>query len=153
SIIELAARILGDGRDPGIADLARHAGIAYSITGLLRAFPVHAARRQLYVPAEIMQRHKAQAEDVFAGKLTVELRAALAELRLRARHHLAAARTLIVRLPVTAAPALLPVALVRPSLARMERRFYRPFRPSELPRWRKQWILWRAARSDLGRAF
>lgn len=149
SVIDLAARILSDGRDPGIADLAHHAGIAYAVAGLLRAFPIHAARRQLYVPIELIERHHAHAEDVFAGRPTVELRAALAELRLRARHHLAKARDLLEKTPTAVAPVLLPVALVRPTLARMERRFYRPFRPPELPQWRRQWIFWRAARSGL----
>ena len=51
------------------------------------------------------------------------------------------------------APALLPVALVRPALDRMERRSYQPFSPSELPQWRRQWVLWRAARSGLRKAF
>ena len=68
SVIELAARILNDGRDPGLSDLTRHAGIAYAIAGLLRAFPIHAARRQLYVPVEVLQRHRAQLEDVFSEK-------------------------------------------------------------------------------------
>jgi phytoene synthase len=152
AVIALAARILSDGRDPGIGDLAQHAGLAYAIAGLLRAFPIHASRRQLFVPIEVLQRHHAQSEDVFAAKATIELRAALAEMRLRARQHLAAARDLIGAMPAAIAPALLPVALVRPVLARMERRFYRPFRPSELAQWRRQWILWRAARSGLARA-
>jgi phytoene synthase len=44
-------------------------------------------------------------------------------------------------------PALLPVALVRAYLARMERADYDPFRtPVDVPQWRKQWLLWRAAR-------
>ena len=152
AVIALAARILSDGRDSGIDDLAHHAGIAYAISGLLRAFPIHASRRQLYVPVEVLQRHGARTEDVFAAEPTRELRAALAEMRLRARQHLAAAHDLLGAMPAAVAPALLPVALVRPMLARMERRFYRPFRPSELAQWRRQWILWRAARSGLARA-
>ena len=147
ALIELAARILNDGRDTGAAELAGHAGIAYAIAGLLRAFPIHAARRQLYVPIEILQRYGVQADDVFAGRTTTELRAALAELRLRARQHLAAARDLAGAAPAAITPALLPAALVRPALERMERRRYRPFAPTELPQWRRQWILWRAARS------
>ena len=146
ALIGLAARILNDGKGPGSGELIRHAGIAYAIAGLLRAFPIHAARRQLYVPAEVMQRYGAQADDVFAGKATTELRAALAELRLRARQHLAAARDLAGAAPPVIMPALLPVALVRPALDRMERRGYQRFRPAELPQWRRQWILWRAAR-------
>ena len=69
--------------------------------------------------------------DVFAGKATTELRAVLAELRLRARQHLGAARGLLDDAPPQVAPALLPVALVRPALDRMERRSYQPFSPSE----------------------
>ena len=147
--IELAARILMDGRDPGIGALAGHAGIAYAIAGLLRALPVHAARGQIYLPAEVLRRHGAEAADLLAGSATVELRAAMAELRLRARQHLAAARPLLAAAPPAALPALLPVALVRPVLSRMERRRYRPFHPADLPQWRRQWALWRAARSDL----
>ena len=153
SLIGLAARILCDGRDPGADALARHAGIAYALAGLLRALPIHAARRQLYVPGDLMQRYGASAEDVFAGKATAELRAALAELRLRARQHLAGARKLVADAPAAALPALLPAALVRPALDRMERRRYRPFRPAEIPQWRRQWRLWRAARTGLRKAF
>jgi phytoene synthase len=119
----------------------------------LRAFPIHSSRRQLYVPLDVMQRHGAQAEDAFSGNDTVELRAALAEIRLRARQRLDAARECLAAVPAAVMPALLPVALVRVTLSRMERRSYRLFTPPELPQWRRQWILWRAARSGLQRAF
>jgi phytoene synthase len=100
-----------------------------------------------------MQRYGAESADVFAGNATTEFRAVLAELRLRARHHLGAARGLLDSMPADVAPALLPVALVRPALDRMERRGYRPFNPNELPQWRRQWVLWRASRRSLGRIF
>jgi phytoene synthase len=153
ALMELAARILADGRDLGTSDLTRHAGIAYAIAGLLRALPVHAARGQLYLPADLMERYGAQSADVFAGTATTELRAVLADLRLQARHHLGAARGLLNDMAPEVAPALLPAALVRPALDRMERRGYQPFDPAELPQWRRQWVLWRAARSGLRRAF
>jgi phytoene synthase len=151
ALIELAARVLNDGDDPGIGELAGHAGIAYAVAGILRALPIHAARGQLYLPVDVMQRYGAQAADVFAGHATTELRAVLAELRLRARQHLAAARDLIDAAPVAVAPAVLPVALVRRMLDRMERRGYSPFKPTDVPQWRRQWALWRAARADLRR--
>ncbi len=153
ALFDLAARILCDGKDSGAADFIAHAGFAYTIAGVLQALPVHASRRQLYIPDDLMQRYGAQAEDVFAGKATAELRAALAELRLTARRHLAAARELAAKAPATIMPALLPVALVRPGLDRMERRAYRPFAPPDWPQWRRQWILWRAARSNLRNTF
>jgi 15-cis-phytoene synthase len=152
ALMEMAARILADGRDLGTSDLTRHAGMAYAFAGLLRALPIHAARGQLYLPADLMQRYGAQSADVFAGKATTELRAVLADLRLQARHHLGAARGLLNDMPPEVAPALLPAALVRPALDRMERRGYQPFTPTELPQWRRQWVLWRAARSGLRKA-
>jgi phytoene synthase len=152
ALIELAARILNDGNDPRIDELAAHAGIAYAIAGLLAVFPLHAVRRQLFVPLDVLQRHGVQPEAVFAGKATPELRAALADTRAHARRHLAEAKSLIAAAPAALAPALLPAALVRATLARMDRRGYTPFKPAALPQWRRQWTLWRAARSGLARA-
>jgi phytoene synthase len=152
-LIELAARILRDGRDPEIGEFAGHAGIAYAFAGLLRALPIHASRGQLYLPADLMQRYGAQTADVLAGHASTELRAVLAELRLRARQHLTAASETLSTAPPEVLPALLPAVLVRPALDRMEQRDYQPFAPSELPQWRRQWALWRAARSGLRKAF
>jgi phytoene synthase len=146
AVIELAARILNPDDVPGLGALAFHAGLAYAIAGLLKAFPVHAARGQLYVPAEVLERHGAHGQDFAARQATPELGAALAEMRLRARDHLAQAGRLLDGLPATMLPALLPVALTRPQLDRMERRDYDPFAPVETAPWRRQWRLWRAAR-------
>jgi folate-dependent tRNA-U54 methylase TrmFO/GidA len=64
-----------------------------------------------------------------------------------------AARGLLVAAPADVRAALLPVALVRPVVERLERRGYRPFDPADVPQWRRQWALWRAARTELRRAF
>jgi hypothetical protein len=40
---------------------------------------------------------------------------------------------------------LLPLAVVRPWLDRSERTD--PFAPTELAPWRRQWLIWRAARN------
>ncbi len=80
------------------------------------------------------------------GQATPQLRAALAELRARARRHLGAAQELLATAPPAVMPALLPVALAGPTLARMERRGYDPFVPVEIAPWRRQWLIWRAAR-------
>src|SRR5207253_8141341 len=105
------------------------------------------------LPADLMQRYGAQSADVMAGNATTEIRTVLAELRLRARQHLTAVKQALSAAPPEVLPALLPVALVRPALDRMERRSYQPFAPAELPQWRRQWALWRAARSGLRKAF
>jgi phytoene synthase len=152
ALMALAATVLNDGRDPAIEALAAEAGAGQAIAALLIAFPRHAARRQLFVPLEVLARHGARVEDIFAAKATPELRAALAELRDRARAHLAQAR---VRVPATlpsVAPALLATALARPTLDRMVRRSYDPFKPKQIAAWRRQWLIWRAARKGLAHA-
>ena len=145
-LIALCAQVLDPGH-PDIAALAGPAGVAYAVTGLLRAFPLHASRRQLYLPADLLERHGARLDDIFAGRTTPALRAALAELRAYARGQLDAFTSRIAAMPPATAPAFLPVALVRPYLDRMERRGYDPFAsPVEVAQWRRQWTLWRAAR-------
>ena len=145
-LIELAAQVL-DRAHAGVADAAVPAGIAYATTGLLRAFARHASRGQLYLPADVLERHGVSPSDVFAGRAVDPLRAALTELRAFARGNLAAFAARRGDLPAAVVPAFLPVALVPAYLARMERRDYDPFTtPVEVPQWRRQWLLWRVAR-------
>jgi phytoene synthase len=151
NLIALCAQILADGGEPGIGDIVRHAGMAHAVTGLLAAFPVHARRGQLYVPLELLQRHGTNREDAVgnrqqAGRLADGgLRAALAEFRQIGRRHLGRARELIRTVPAGLMPAFLPVALAPVMLRQMERDNYDPFVVVEVPPWRRQWVLWRAA--------
>src|SRR5262245_9066608 len=146
NLIAPAAQILNGGGEPDIAALARHAGLAYAMAGLLRAFPVHAARGQLFVPLDMLERHGGNRRDAVSGQATPPLRAALAGLRQVARDHLARARALLGSAPPAVLPALLPAALAGPTLKRMERRDYDPLVAIELAPWRRQWLIWRAAR-------
>ncbi len=146
TLMRMAAHILGC-RGPEVASAALHAGIAVATANLLRSFPFHASRGALYIPVEILAQHGASVTSVLAGQTSPELLAALADMRERARAHLAQASGPLGRLPPDAMPAFLTVSLVRPYLKLMDRPGYDPFRtPADLAQWRRQWILWRAAR-------
>ena len=148
ALIRLASLVLNDGADPGAADAAGHGGVAYAVAGLLRAFPWHARRGQVYLPAQIFNRYGVSRDAIVLGRVEPGLPAALAELREIARDHLRRARGLRATIPPPVLPGFLPVALVEPYLARMEGGGYDPFRTTiDLPQWRKQLILWRAARA------
>ncbi len=121
------------------------AGISFTIAQLLYALPRHRARHQLYVPLDVLDRYGIAAQDVFAGQRASRLRPAMAELREIARGHLATAAARIAVLPHAALPAFLPLATVRPRLDRLERT--EVFAPSDLSAWRRQWLIWRAARN------
>jgi len=141
ALIDLAVRILD--RPPDDPDLVRDAGLAYALAGLLRAFPYHAARGQLFVPLDLLEHHGGQSEDVFAGRATPAVAAALADLHHVAQRYFAAYRGKEV--PSELAPAFLPAELTGLYLKHLARTAD-PFRLRDVPLWRRQWTLWRAAR-------
>ena len=142
ALFALAVQILAGAEADAICTPA---GVAYAVTGLLRAFPLHVARRQFYLPAALLADHGVDLSDVYAGRSSPGLDAALGELRAFARGQLFTAREQMAQLRPPAIPALLPLALVGPSLDRLEKS--PPFQPAEIPLWRRQWLIWRATRN------
>ena len=144
-VFDFAVRILGGAAEANAA--AVEAGQAQMIANIIAGLPRHSARRQLFVPLDMLRQYGADPEDVFALRATAELRAALAELRLRARRHLAHIAERSAAIPQNAWPAFLSLAPLRPWLSSMERPGYEPFRPPAVSPWRRQWSIWRAAKS------
>ena len=147
-IFAMAAGILKSGALPSEL-FTLDASVASTIGGILRSFGLHAARRQLYVPLEILDRHQVRPVDIFAARESAPLLAALAEMRALARNHLAVAQEKLKAAPAEILPAFLPVALVGPQLRDMERPGYRPFAAQPMSPLRRQWLLWRAARDPM----
>ena len=145
ALIDIAGEMLGADRSRSMM-LIRSAGIAYTVAGILSGLSRHAARGQVYVPQEVLDRHGVTREQVFARQESEPLKSALAELRRHARRQLAAGRADMADAPLALLPALLPVALVAPTLGPMDRRGYEPFDAPPLSLLRRQWLLWRAAR-------
>ena len=56
----------------------------------------------------------------------------------------------MTELPREALPAFLPIALVRPRSIAWSAAM--PFAPGEIPPWRRQWLIWRAARNPGARS-
>lgn len=147
ALIRLASLCLSGGKEEGGAEAAGHAGVAYALTGLMRAFPWSARRGQLFLPKEAFAAHGVTPEDIRAGKDGEGLRAALADIRARATDHLQKTRALIASVSPTIAPAFYPVCLVDPYLKEMERADYQPYATTvDITRLRKLWLLWRSSR-------
>ena len=130
-----------------IEHLARHAGLAQGIAQVVAALPLDAARRQLFVPLQVLDSHGSGMEEVFAGKETPKLRAALDQLIAEGRGHLKTAFALLASSPPEVRPVFLPLALVRRDLQRMSRADADPFLPQPSSRLRTLWTLWRASKS------
>jgi phytoene synthase len=144
-LFALASGILGGGKTP--ADLfTLDASVAFAIAGLLTRFGRHAARKQIYVPVEVLQRQKIGPGDIYTERSSAPLLAALADMRKLAREHFGKAETKLAAAPAEILPAFLPLATVGPTLRRMDCAGYDPFTFQPMAPWRRQWALWRAAR-------
>jgi len=127
--------------------LARHAGFAQGLVQVIAKLPWDAARRQLFVPLQLLQQHGSGTEEVFSGKQTPQARAAIDQLIGEARDHLKTAFELLAGVPPEARAVFLPLALVRRDLKWMSRADTDPFVPRTTSRLRTLWTLWRASRS------
>jgi len=145
ALFALAAQMLGPPSD-AIDHLARHAGFAVAFAQVIASLPRDASRRQLFVPLQLLAGHGSSMEEVFAGRPTPEMRAALVELIGEAQAHLETAMRLLSEVPPQVRPAFLPVALLRRELKRMARAEADPFQPQPTSRLRTLWTLWRASR-------
>ncbi|AXS42570.1 phytoene/squalene synthase family protein [Breoghania sp. L-A4] len=149
-LFQLVSMILAENGEGAPADAAGHGGVAYALTGLLRALPWHARRGQTYLPADLLSACGVDMESYRQLDATPHLRACLGELRLIIAGHLEKARAALGACDPACAPAFLPLALIEPYLAAMERPGVDPFNtPIELAQWRRQWTLWRASRRGI----
>lgn len=144
AMYDLRAKVLGV-NSPEIARLAEHAGLAEGLVDVMQALPKHAARRQLYLPGDLMNIHGVVAEDVFLHQANASLNEALAHLRREARSQMDQARAMLMlkTTPPTARRAFLSLAVIEKTLARLETS--EPFTPPSSSRLGVLWTTWRAA--------
>jgi 15-cis-phytoene synthase len=147
TLFALAAQILGGtDRADVIAAAAVQAGIAYGVARRLHTFPRDLARRQLFVPLDLLAQHGVTREEIEASQNAPGLRGAFAALRDHARAAFGRFRAAAPDIPESCAPAFLVAALVPPLLARLDAAAADPFELVEVSQWRRQWVLWRTAR-------
>jgi phytoene synthase len=141
AVMRIAAQVLGSGEQHD--SLTRAAGTAYGLTGLLRSLPFHAMRRKLYLPLDIVAREGLSSEFLFAGREREKVKAVMAAVAERARHHFDAARAFAK--PGGAFASVLPAATVPAYLKQMAGPGFDPFvTRAELPLYRRQLSMLRA---------
>jgi phytoene synthase len=146
-LFSLGARILGGKSEP-VAHAAHHAGIAQGIVNAIEKLPLHAARRQLYLPQDVLNEAGVKEADIFAGRSTPQLQAAIRTLAEVARTHRDKATDLLIAVPADAKRVFLPLALVQRGLNPANMPAQNPFAPVPLSRLRALWTLWRASKSE-----
>ena len=146
ALIQMAALILAGDDARRAADAAGHAGVAYAITGLLRAVPMHRARGQMYVPEELLLANKLTVADFRDARWSDAMGLVFRRMRQAARDHLARARAVDPDVSIEAGPAFLPVSLAELYLEKMERTGFNPFRHrAGVAQWRRQLRLLKAS--------
>lgn len=126
-LLWLALEALGV-RDAAAGEAAREIGIAWALTGLIRAIPHHARARRLYIPGDVAAEAGLTPEQVFALRPSAPLAGAAERLAAAALVHLGAGRR--TGAPRAAVPALLPARLAGQYLKRLMRARYDVFSPA-----------------------
>jgi len=118
-LILLALEVL-DAGSPAAEEAARHIGIAYALSGILRALPhVAATGGRMPLPGGVE----------IGPRSTAALRESAKAIAAAASAHLAAARARRREVPARALPALLPAQVAATALRRLERAGFDPFVP------------------------
>ena len=120
ALIQLASLVLDAKKAGDFSELAGHAGCAQAMTGLLLLLPLHRARGQCYLPADLLRAVGSSAEDFIKGGKDREAGRAVEAMIAMAREHLSIFEKGAASLPETLRPAYLPLALTSAYLRRME---------------------------------
>jgi NADH dehydrogenase [ubiquinone] 1 alpha subcomplex assembly factor 6 len=137
ALVMLALDILGEPTQAA-REAGRATGIAWALTGLLRAVPFHASRRRLYLPASLMAEAGLVPQALFergpSAALVPVVRAVAGEASL----WLVRARESAGQVPRRFQPALLSATLATAYLRRLAAAKFNPFdeRVQQTPPWR-----------------
>lgn len=132
TITHLALQVVGTAAGAAL-EAGRHVGVAWALTGLLRALPLHVAERRICLPVAACRDAGIDVDALFNGAPQPGMARAVAEVAAAARDHLAAARVLRRNCPRVAVPALLPAVLAGIYLDRLQRAGFDPFRAAGRP--------------------
>ena len=153
ALVQLAAMVLDPQQAPTVAALSGHAGCAQAIAGLIRLLPLHRARGQCYVPADILAAAGTDAAGFRSAADPQAAARAVAAMAALGRHHLAAFAASAAGLPASLRPAFLPLAVVPGYLAAADRNPAAALAHSVgLPEWRRHTLFLRRALVGFGRS-
>ena len=141
-LVSLALEIAGADA-AALTDVARHVGIGWALTGLMRALPHHAAQGRVMLPRDVLQKAGLTAQSVAEG---AKVGPAVEQISDVARQHVQHAETLRRALPRAAKRATLQTALADAYLRRFAACGHDPYHPRvALGPLRRQLLLSRAA--------
>lgn len=149
AVIQMTAAILNSDDALECAEASGLSGVAHGLSSLMRVLPHWLARHSNFIPVEMMVARGLDVTKLRDPEFEAARGVLLAELREHARERLFQARQLAWTIKPVVKPAFLHVALVEPyldAIAKVGPKLIT--KPAEIAQWRKQWILWKAAKSE-----
>jgi 15-cis-phytoene synthase len=149
TLIQMAAMILDRDAALECAEASGLAGVAYGMMQIFNALPRARALKQCFLPADLLALRQVNPLEIYEDNSEAGITVVLAELREKARQRLNEARKRAWTIKTSVAPAFLHVALTEPYLnLALKRGSTALTRGIDLMQLRKQWLLWKAARSE-----
>lgn len=127
TLVKLSMEVLGGIESDAAIEVAHKAGVAWALSGILRALPSLLQRGRVVLPEELLARHRVDRRSILNLKPSDELNAAVGDLVATAREHLQDARALRREIPKSLVPAVLPAVLTDSYLNRLTRAGYNVF--------------------------
>lgn len=151
TIMQLAALILEPEAAPAFADASGHGGCATAIAGMLRMLPLHRARGQCFLPADMLAAAGTSREELLAGQDGPALRRAIEAMVALGREHFARFEAGARDMPASLRAAFLPAAPVPACLDRIAARPGEALvRMIDISAVRRHWIMLRKAMRGWG---
>ncbi|HIM45993.1 MAG TPA: squalene/phytoene synthase family protein [Alphaproteobacteria bacterium] len=141
-LVSLALEVAG-AEAGALTDVARHVGVGWALTGLMRALPHHAAQGRIMLPRDVLDKTHLTPQSVADGAKVGPAVELISDV---ARQHVQHARTLRRALPRAAKRATLQTALAGAYLRRLAACGHDPYNPrAALSPLYRQLLLSRAA--------
>jgi phytoene synthase len=149
SLIQMTAAVLNNDDALECAEASGLAGVAYGMSSLLRNLSRWLAQHSNFIPDDMMVARGVDQAKLRAPDFDAATGVLLAELREHAMERLIHARKSVWTIRDSVKPAFLHVALAEPYLVFLRKAGTKVTKkPLDIAQWRKQWILWKAAKTE-----
>jgi phytoene synthase len=149
ALIQMAAMILNRDAALECAEAAGLAGVGYGMGRILNDLPRAQRLKQCFLPKDMLAQRQVKPEGLGARETEAGFAVVLAELRTQAQERLAQMRRLRWTIKSEVAPAFLHVTLAEAYLSKAYKRGGAVLkRGCDISQLRKQWLLWKSARSE-----
>ncbi len=150
ALIKMSAMILDQDAALECDEACGLAGVAYGLCEVLQQLPRAQRLQQCFLPQVWLAQRGLQASDIYAAENDAAMSVVLAEMRTLAKKRLGELRNVVWTIKPSVAAAFLHVAMAEPMLVKAEARGTGVLRLGcDISALRKQWVLWKAAKSEL----